>query len=113
MRPFQPEPQHIRLGPLPINILHSVLCVSAVNCSAAFGEPPKFEHHAIPADLPLGKNGAGDYGQTAVADLDKDGHPDFVLGRKGSRETSVLYWFRYVGPDKWEQHVAGRETRSD
>ena len=55
-----------------------------VNRSAAFGEPPKFEHHAIPADLPLGNNGVGDYGQTAIADLDKDGHPDFILGRKGS-----------------------------
>jgi hypothetical protein len=65
----------------------------------AFGEPPKFEHHAIPADLPLSNNDVGDYGQTAIADLDKDGHPDFILGRKGSRDVSVLYWFRYVGPD--------------
>jgi hypothetical protein len=34
-----------------------------------FGQEPKFEHHAMPADLPLRDNGIGDYGQTAIADL--------------------------------------------
>src|SRR5690349_9482710 len=113
MSVFQPQARRCRFGPLSLGILLCALCVSAVNQAASYGEPPKFEHHAIPAELPLGNNGVGDYGQTGVADLDKDGRPDFILGRKGSADTSVLYWFRYVRPDKWEQHVAGHETRSD
>jgi pimeloyl-ACP methyl ester carboxylesterase len=113
--PLLPEEHERIFGPSPAGTEHDLaqLAQRAVNRLAAFGEPPKFEHHAIPAELPLSASGVGDYGQTAIADLDKDGHPDFILGRKGSRETSVLYWFRYVGPDQWEQHVAGHETRSD
>src|SRR5690242_17362828 len=101
MSVFQPQARRCRFGPLSLGILLCALCVSAVNQAASYGEPP------------LGNNGVGDYGQTGVADLDKDGRPDFILGRKGSADTSVLYWFRYVRPDKWEQHVAGHETRSD
>ncbi len=72
--------------------------------------PFRFEHQFISSDLPL-YNGTGDYGQTALVDLDRDGHPDFVLGRKGN--PSLLYWFRYEAPDRWSQHLVGRDTKSD
>ncbi len=113
MRISQLEAPRASGGLNPIRAFLCLLCIGGLDSSQAFGEPPKFEHHIIAASLPLGKNGVGDYGQTAIADLDKDGHPDFVLGRKGPRDVSVLYWFRYVGADKWEQHMAGHETRSD
>lgn len=75
--------------------------------------PFEFAHHSIPADLPV-YNGYGDYGQTALVDIDRDGKLDFVLGRGATQERrSILYWFRYTAPDQWEQHVLGYDSISD
>jgi hypothetical protein len=83
------------------------------NSSPAGAESPKFEHHFITTDLPIGQNGQGNYGQTALVDIDKDGDLDFILGRKAGGRNSILYWFEHQGPDKWVKHIAGYETRSD
>ncbi|HEY7119600.1 MAG TPA: VCBS repeat-containing protein, partial [Tepidisphaeraceae bacterium] len=80
---------------------------------STFAAAPQFEHHTITTDLPVGPNRVGDYGQTALADLDGDGRPDFVLGRKGAGDRSVLYWFASAGADDWTKYVAGHDTRSD
>jgi hypothetical protein len=49
-----------------------------------------------------------------VADTDRDGHPDFVIGRMAgaSGAEATLYWFQYHSPDRWTQHVLGRESLS-
>lgn len=74
--------------------------------------PFRFQHHYLCRDLPLVR-GIGDYGQTALADLDGDGKLDFVCGRKGPGEESVLYWFENRGTDPWVQHLLGTDSRSD
>lgn len=78
-------------------------------------EPPpacRFRHHFIDRDLPA-PGGVGNYGQTALVDLDRDGKLDFVLGRKGAGDAGTLLWYRYEAPDRWTKHVVGYDTRSD
>src|SRR4051794_25761205 len=59
----------------------------------------KFTHHFMDRDLPA--NGSvGDYGLTALVDLDRDGDLDFVCGGRPSKP-SQLYWFEFQGADKW------------
>ena len=87
-----------------------ILCISTLTSLA---EPPRFEHHLITTDLPVGANGSGSYGQTALVDIDKDGDLDFVVGRKAAGKNSILHWFEHESADKWTKHVAGYETRSD
>lgn len=74
--------------------------------------PYRFQHHYVSRDLPLVR-GIGDYGQSALADLDGDGKLDFVCGRKGPGNEAVLYWFENRGPEPWVRHVVGYDTRSD
>lgn len=54
----------------------------------------------------------GDYGLTALVDLDHDGHLDFVTGGRQSGPER-LYWFEYQTPDKWVRHLAGTNYQSD
>lgn len=72
----------------------------------------KFQHHFISRDLPSLPNGYGDYGLTALVDLDRDGDLDFVLGGRQPRPER-LYWFEFQGPDKWVQHLVGTNYQSD
>jgi hypothetical protein len=81
-----------------------------VNCAPAAGF--NFVHHYISRDLPITANGTGDYGLTALLDLDRDGDLDFVLGGYGVKPPR-LYWFEYQGPDKWVQHLVGTNYMSD
>jgi len=79
--------------------------------SARAGEP-KFLHHFITRDLPVTSNLTGDYGCTALVDIDKDGDLDFVVGGRPF-QPSRLYWFEYQGADKWIQHTVGTNYLSD
>ena len=54
----------------------------------------------------------GDYGLTALVDIDKDGDLDFVLGGRGA-PPARLYWFEFQGPDKWVRHIVGTNFESD
>ncbi len=85
-----------------------IITAAATASAATFS----FEHHYISRDLPVRSNGAGDYGLTALVDIDKDGDLDFVLAGRAS-QPSLLYWFEYQGADKWVQHVAGSNYLSD
>lgn len=71
----------------------------------------KFAHHYVSREMPL-RNGAGDYGLTALVDIDKDGDLDFVLGGR-QPGPSRLYWFEFQGKDKWAKHLAGTNYLSD
>jgi hypothetical protein len=78
----------------------------------AQGADFRFQHHFMDRELPVGDRGAGDYGLTALADLDRDGDLDFVLGGRGLRPSRV-YWFEFQEPDRWVRHLVGTNYLSD
>ena len=77
----------------------SQLCVAA----SAQGEM-RFRHHFIDRDLP-----GSAWGQTAVADLDRDGRPDYITGRS-RRE---ILWYLMETPDRWVRHQLGEQSPSE
>jgi hypothetical protein len=64
----------------------------------------RFRHHVI--DTGLEGNG---FGQTALVDLDGDGRPEFVMGRRGG----PLFVYKYQSPEKWTRHGVGQNSPSD
>jgi FG-GAP-like repeat len=97
--------QTMKYLPLILSLASSALCANAAPW-------PEFRHHFISRDLPTNDSGVGDYGLTALVDLNRDGHPDFVLGGR-TPKPERLYWFEYRGPDDWVQHEVGRDYQSD
>lgn len=71
-------------------------CAAAVAFGgpARAGEPWKFRHHFADRDLP-----GSSWGQTAAADLDRDGRPDLITGR--SRGEILWYRLETSGPTRW------------
>ncbi len=45
----------------------------------------RFRHHYVNRELPVNARGDGDYGLTALVDIDSDGHPGFVLGGRANQ----------------------------
>ena len=88
------------------------MTVAPLIVSIFLGAFPEFRRHEVHLGLPV-PGGVGDYGQTALADLDGDGDLDFVLGRKGGGDANTVYWFEYRGPGDWAEHVVGHDSRSD
>lgn len=97
------------MSSLPGGLLFSIVAMMAVG---AFGQEFAFRHHFIAKELPTAKSGTGDYGLTALGDLNHDGHLDFVLGGRQPRPER-LYWFEYQAPDRWTQHEVGEGYQSD
>jgi hypothetical protein len=60
------------------------------------------QHHFINRDLPISERGTGDYGLTALVDLDRDGDLDRVLGGRGVTPER-LYWFEFRTATNWVQ----------
>ena len=65
---------------------------------------PTFRHRYIDTDLP-----GRCWGQTAAADLDGDGRPEFISGQR----TGTLYWFDRAADGSWSRHVLGVDSPSD
>jgi hypothetical protein len=84
----------------------------AVMCSGVLAAELKFQHHFISTNLPVTQAGVGDYGLTALVDLDRDGDLDFVIGGRPF-QPSRLYWFEFQKPNAWIQHEAGTNYLSD
>jgi hypothetical protein len=63
----------------------------------------RYEHEFI--DLTLS---GIDWAQTAAADLDNDGRPEFVLGQR----LGNIYWYDWLA-GKWTRHLLGIESPSD
>ncbi|MHB1036592.1 MAG: FG-GAP repeat domain-containing protein [Pirellulales bacterium] len=64
----------------------------------------KFRHHWADRELP-----GSQWGQTAAADLDRDGRPDFITGRSRGE----ILWYRLELPDRWTRHRLGEQSPSD
>ena len=64
----------------------------------------QFKHHYIDTEL-QGRS----YGQTAVADVDGDGLPEFIMGQRGGN----IYWYDYQEPGQWTRYLLGTESPSD
>lgn len=85
---------------------------AAISWHSVFAGELQFRHHFIARELPITEKGVGDYGLTALVDLDGDRDLDFVLGGRSS-SPSQLYWFEYQAPDRWVRHRVGTNYLSD
>ena len=89
----------------------SVIPVASLAADAPAGEvseqpPMMFTHHYAFRDPGKGSS----WGQTALADMDGDGDPDFVTGL---RDGDVL-WFENPGTKRgWAKHILGERSPSD
>ncbi len=72
----------------------------------------QFRLHFIDRTLPVSNTSVGDYGLTALVDLDRDGDLDFVLGGRPSRP-SRLYWYEFQAADRWVRREVGTDYLSD
>lgn len=70
---------------------------------AAAGEF-RFRHHFVDDQLP-----GSSWGQTAVADVDRDGRLDYLTGRSRGE----IWWYRQAAIDRWERHKLGEQSASD
>lgn len=82
----------------------SVVAILLTWCAIGKAGELRFRHHFVDRELP------GDsWGQTAVADLDRDGRLDYITGKSRGQ----ILWYRQVSLTKWERHVLGENSPSD
>jgi len=86
--------------------------ISVLGETAVLGADIQFRHHFISREMPITDKSVGDYGLTALADVDRDGDLDFVLGGRPF-QPSQLYWFEFQSLDQWVQHAVGTNFLSD
>lgn len=81
-------------------------CAAAMTLGTPAGaaEPMKFRHHFADRDLP-----GASWGQTAAADLDRDGRLDFITGRSRGE----ILWYRLEPTGGWTRHRLGEQSPSD
>jgi hypothetical protein len=48
-------------------------------------------------------------GQSSLADLDRDGDLDFIVGSS----VGTIWWFEYAGNNQWNKHVLGQHVLTD
>ena len=65
----------------------------------------RFVPHIIDTTLPA----EACYAQTALADLDNDGVPEYVVGQ----QYGAIYWYDYHAPGRWTRHLLGTGSPSD
>ncbi len=109
-----PHVRRPRLLPADAVLVVLLLCLPGLPAPTAHAASTelKFAHHFVDRDLPVRNATVGDYGLTALADLDRDGDLDFVLGGRGV-PPSTLYWFEFQAPGAWRRHRVGTNYLSD
>jgi hypothetical protein len=75
------------------------IIVTAAWMTRAQASFPRFQRHHIDA---IGTQ----IGQTALADIDRDGDLDWVAGT-ADRAGGNIWWWEYRGPDDWVRHTLG------
>lgn len=85
-----------------------MLLIAAV----AAADEPRFRSHSIDWEPIRNASFEGDYGLTALTDIDRDGDLDFVLGGR-IPPPERLYWLEFQAPDRWVRHEIGTEYASD
>ena len=88
------------------------LLAAVISWQSALAGEIRFQHYFAARELPITEKGVGDYGLTALVDLDGDRDLDFVLGGRPS-SPSQLYWFEFQAPDRWVQRRIGTNYLSD
>lgn len=63
---------------------------------------PEFKYYEI-------ANAGNKMGQTSLADMDKDGDLDWVVGCRAGE----LWWFEYQSPGQWLPHTIGTQADTD
>ena len=80
------------------------ILVWILGTTAAFGAPGpssiQFEPHVIDR---IGSQ----LGQTALADVDRDGDLDYICGQS-SRASGDIWWWEYRSPAEWIRHPIGK-----
>ena len=61
---------------------------------------PAFAYHRI-------DNIGSQIGQTALADVDRDGDLDWIAGQ-ADRTGADIWWWEYQAPDRWTRHLLGK-----
>lgn len=85
------------------NLTPSVLVQVTLISSMLVANEPSFMIHEI------GSPDGTRFGQTSAVDVDQDGDLDFISGTlKG-----VVYWFEFIAPDFWRQHLIGVGAETD
>jgi hypothetical protein len=64
----------------------------------------QFKAHIIDTDLP-----AGNYAQTALADLDNDGRLEYIVGQ----QYCSIFYYKFHAADNWTRHLLGKDSPSD
>jgi len=64
----------------------------------------EFRHHYIDRELP-----GRFWGQTALADVDRDGDLDFITGQ----QRADIFWYEYHDAGRWTRHILGSESPSE
>jgi len=65
----------------------------------------QFQPHLIDTTLPKRQY----YAQTVLADLDNDGHTEFILGQ----QYGDIYWYKRGVDKQWTRHLLGKKSPSD
>jgi hypothetical protein len=87
-------------GTMSGSLIVSLCCVAGLSPAAEIA----FRHHFVDRELP-----GSSWGQTAAADLDRDGRPDFITGRSRGE----ILWYRCEAPDRWQRYRLGEQSPSE
>ena len=85
-----------------LNIKQVSICLLALS-TTLLGQFPNFEYTEI-ATLK-----ESSLGQSSLVDLDNDNDLDYIIGAGAG----TIWWFEYLGDNKWKEHPLGTDALTD